>query len=134
MFVCEVCKKEYQSRSGLRRHVKAKHRVVSPVLPLPIETAGGDEGTEDTKAGEGPASERREDRPSSEGLAPPCSVARSVGPPQSPVVVEGKEAKKACKDLGIDEDDVMAYRVYHEPLKVVLIEGPVGHKRVWTGG
>lgn len=24
-YVCEVCGKEYQSRSGLRRHVKSKH-------------------------------------------------------------------------------------------------------------
>ena len=36
---------------------------------------------------------------------------------------------KACKALAIKPADVMAYRVY--PDKVVIIEGPVGWKRVW---
>ena len=119
MFVCEVCKKQYQSRSGLRRHVKSKHpstglRTGRVAVPM-IETAGAAEGG---KAGAlrpgsgqaGAAAERSEDRPSLE-----------------------KEAKRACKELGINEDDVMAFKVYHDhvPLKVVLIEGPVGWKRVW---
>ena len=122
MFVCEVCQKEYKSRSGLRRHVKSKHpstglRTGRVAVPM-IDVAGGGEGSEATKAGAlrpgsgqvGPASERSDDR----------------------LVLE-KEAKRACKALGIKQADVMAFRVYHdhEPLKVVLIEGPVGWKRVW---
>ena len=131
MFVCEVCKKEYQSKSGLRRHVKSKHRVAVPILPLPIDLAGGDEETEVAEAGGGPASERSEDRPLSD--RPACSAGRRPRGPWLPNGVTDKEAKTACKELGIKQADVMAYKVYHEvePLKVVIIEGPVGQKRVW---
>jgi len=80
-----------------------------------IDVAGGAEGSEAgaLRPGSGqvgPASERSDDRP----------------------VLE-KEVKRACKVLGIKQADVMAFKVYHdhEPLKVVLIEGPVGWKRVW---
>ena len=37
------------------------------------------------------------------------------------------EVKRACKVLGISQNQVMAYTVY--PDRVVLIEGPVGFKR-----
>jgi hypothetical protein len=33
MYKCEFCGREYKTRSGLRRHVKAKH---PPDLPLPL--------------------------------------------------------------------------------------------------
>ncbi len=130
MFVCEVCGKEYKSRSGLRRHVKSKHpstglRTDRVAVPM-IETAGAAEGG---KARGVPASERSEDRPVSD--RPACNAGRRPRPPYLPEGVADEEAKTACKELGIREADVMAYKVYHEPLKVVLIEGPVGWKRVW---
>ncbi len=107
---CTVCGKEYQSRSGLRRHVKGKHRVAVPALPLE-EAAEAPGGSEAGEAGGGPAAERSEARAPAEA-----------------------SLEAALEALGIDEDDVLAYKVYHEPLKVVVIEGPVGYKRVWTGG
>lgn len=38
------------------------------------------------------------------------------------------EVKRACKVLNISREQVMAYRVY--PDRVVIIEGPVGFKRI----
>lgn len=37
--------------------------------------------------------------------------------------------EEACQALGIAMEDVMSHRVYSD--KVVLIEGPVGYKRVY---
>jgi hypothetical protein len=36
---------------------------------------------------------------------------------------------EACHALGIDAKDVLSSRVYGD--RVVVIEGPVGYKRVW---
>ena len=35
----------------------------------------------------------------------------------------------ACRGLGIDASKVMSFKVYED--KVVIVEGPVGRKRVW---
>jgi hypothetical protein len=105
---CSVCGKEYQSRSGLRRHVKAKHRVAVPALPVQ-EALEAPAGSEAAEAGEGPAE-----------LRAPVQLT-----PELVLALDG---------LDIDVDDVLAYKVYHEPLKVVIIEGPVGFKRVWCHG
>ncbi len=40
-----------------------------------------------------------------------------------------KVLERALVDLGIEPENVMAHRVY--PDRVVIIEGPVGFKRVW---
>jgi hypothetical protein len=40
-----------------------------------------------------------------------------------------KVLERALVDLGIDRENVVAHRVY--PDRVVVIEGPVGFKRVW---
>jgi hypothetical protein len=80
MPACEFCGREYKSRSGLRRHVKAKHT-----------------GAEPTASSWGPAKD-------------------------APLAM-------ALEALGVREEDVMSYKVYAD--KVVVIEGPVGYKRVW---
>jgi len=145
MYVCPVCEKPYRSRSGLRRHMKAKHAEGGlPAMPPPVETGAvlgmegravteGTEVIEDGVAARVAASvvgaEQSEVQPSSE--SPPCSAGRVARRPYLPGGVTDKEAKTACKELGIKQSDVMAYKVYHEPLKVVIIEGPVGQKRVW---
>lgn len=36
---------------------------------------------------------------------------------------------EACEGLGVHPYDVVSYRVYED--RVVIIEGPVGYKRVW---
>lgn len=79
MYKCEFCGREYKTRSGLRRHVKAKH---PPDLPLPLLNTPGADWLE-----------------------------------------------RACQELGIKVSDILAYKVYHD--RVVIIEGPVGYKRVW---
>lgn len=125
---CSVCGKEYQSRSGLRRHVKAKHRV--PVPTLPIEGLEAAAASEAADPAEGPAAERSEAPPPVE---PPEGHALA-DVPEVWAADEIDEVERACDALGIDVDDVLAYKVYHEPYKVVIIEGPVGYKRVWCGG
>ena len=115
MFVCEVCQKEYKSRSGLRRHVKSKHpstglrtgRVAVPMVEKAVSPE--DFGLVEVSA------------EVIEGLA----AAGSQEDMDALLV--------ACKELEVEPKDVMAFKVYHDhvPLKVVLIEGPVGHKRVW---
>lgn len=128
-YVCRFCDKVYQSRSGMRRHLKAKHSEEGlPAIPVAVEMAGDAEGSE---AGRVPASKRSEDRPASD--RPACRPPGKVDVDWLPGGVFDKEAKGACKALGISEGDVMAYRVYREPFKVVIIEGPVGQKRVWHG-
>ena len=126
---CSVCGREYQSRSGLRRHVKSKHRVAVPVQEA-LEAPAGSE------AGEGPAAERSEVRapaPEDFGLVEvSAEVIADLAARGSQADLEGLLV--ACKELEVEPKDVMAYKVYHEPFKVVIIEGPVGYKRVWCGG
>jgi hypothetical protein len=74
-YQCPWCRRPYQSKSGLRRHIKKEH---------PIQQAGDE------------------------------------------------MLKRAMRDLGIEGKDVLSYKVYRD--KVVIIEGPVGAKRVWCQG
>jgi hypothetical protein len=101
MYECSECGKGYQSRSGLRRHVKREHgsgaeAVPVEMEPVPVEIVAG-LGEDEEEPGLGEADEM--------ALA------------------------AALEDLGIDADSVMAWTVY--PDRVVIIEGPVGYKRVW---
>lgn len=57
-----------------------------------------------------------------------------AGPTKETVKAALKESKKdmlamALKGLGIKKADVMAHKVYGD--RVVIIEGPVGYKRVY---
>jgi len=116
---CPDCGKWYKSRSGLRRHRKRVHGGGAPALPVEMEpvpveiVAGLGEDEEEPALGEGD---------------------NFVGPSRSELAearVEGDEMAfhAALEGLGIDADSVMASTVY--PDRVVIIEGPVGQKRVW---
>jgi len=125
MYECSECGKPYQSRSGLRRHMKREHP--EPVYPRAVEAeqaveivpvaveivAGLGEDEEEPALGEGD---------------------NFVGPSRAELAearVEGDEMvfHAALEALRIDADSVMASSVYAD--RVVIIEGPVGQKRVW---
>jgi hypothetical protein len=96
MYVCEVCGREYQTKSWLDRHMELKHG---------------------TRA--------EEERP------------RDTGDTQEPETREAVSSidvasllTRACEALGIDKDDVLSSRVYGD--RVVVVEGPVGYKRMWS--
>ena len=103
---CEVCGKGYKSKSGLRRHVKAKH---------------GADGAGDGAAGEVATEEE----------AGPSAAEPMEGLPDvlgEVAEMEERELRRVCELFDIKVQDVMAFKVYDD--KVVIIEGPTGWKRV----
>jgi hypothetical protein len=111
MYQCPECGKEYGSKSGLRRHRKRDHRPEG-LQPLPVQIE--------------PEPEEREPEP---------GVDEYVGPDAYEMAWargDGDEDlfRAAAKDLGIEWHNVMAWKVY--PDRVVIIEGPVGYKRIWN--
>ena len=103
MTKCPHCSKTYKSKSGLRRHINSIH-------PNTEEAAPQEEPVTD-------------DQDADDLMAEIDVIATDLQD------VDDKVLKAALKALAIKPDDVMSYRVY--PDKVVLIEGPVGWKRVW---
>ncbi len=111
MHRCPECGKEYQSRSGLRRHRKRDHRPEGlQALPVQIE----------------PEAQEREPEPGVDEHVGPDAVERAWARGK------GDEGvfRAALKALGIRPKNVMAWKVY--PDRVVIIEGPVGYKRIWN--
>jgi hypothetical protein len=115
-FKCDLCGKSYKSKRSLRRHQKKVHgdealleaSLEAGEVPLFLEDAGGREGAEAPAESEGTA-----------------EAAEASEPVESEPAVLGR----ALVDLGIEPENVMSFRVY--PDRVVIIEGPVGFKRVW---
>ena len=101
MSKCPQCSKTYNTKSGLRRHVKAQHP--APETSTPKAAPHEEPVTDDQDAHDQDVLLRTMDGPAM--------------------------LKTALKALAIKPADVMSYRVY--PDKVVIIEGPVGWKRVW---
>ena len=87
---CEVCGKEYKSRSGLRRHVKSKH-------------AG------DTSPGEVARNEQ-----ASQAGPTPADPSLSIKDAAEKAVL-----REACKGLGIKLKDVMAFTVYEDEVVLI---------------
>ena len=110
-YKCPQCTKRYLSKSGLRRHVNAHHPSDQPALYATDEAAPHEEPVTD-------------DQDPDDLMAKRDAVhdARSKSDNDDAMI-------KACKALAIKPADVMSYRVY--PDKVVIIEGPVGWKRIW---
>ncbi len=105
MHRCPECGKEYGSKSGLRRHRKRDHPPAE-LQPLPVHIQ--------------PEPEEREPEP--DAPEKPCLLS---GQPKADV----KALFAALKALGVEDHDIMAWKVY--PDRVVIIEGPVGYKRIW---
>ena len=57
------------------------------------------------------------------GPTPPSKEAGDAGSARESLLA------RACRDLRIDVKDILSSMVYGD--SVVIIEGPVGHKRVW---
>ena len=107
-YKCLHCTKTFKSKSGLRRHIKSSHAMQHA---LHDEAAPHEEPVTD-------------DQDARDLMAKRDAVqhARSKSDDDDAMI-------KACKALAIEPDNVMDYKVY--PEKVVIIEGPVGWKRVW---
>ena len=103
MTKCPHCSKTYKSKSGLRRHINSIHPNTDEAVPQE-EPVTDDQDADDLTAERDVIATDLQD-------------------------VDDKVLKAALKALAIKPDDVISYRVY--PDKVVLIEGPVGWKRVW---
>jgi hypothetical protein len=105
-YLCDVCGKQYKSRSGLRYHRKSHHEAaVGSQIPMPIV-----------------ASELG-----------PCAGPIIDNDAELGALRDHDLLGEACQALGVDPDDVMSFRVY-PPDTVVLVHGPVGFKYIWTRG
>ena len=109
---CPECPKRFKSKSGRRRHIKAQHPSEQPALYPTDEAAPQEQPVTDDQ-----------------DAAPPELDFADVQLPHGDGKDDAAALKAALKALAIKRANVMAYRVY--PDKVVLIEGPVGWKRVW---
>ena len=103
MTKCPHCSKTYKSKSGLRRHINSIHPNTEEAVPQE-EPAAEDQDADDLMAERDVTATDLQD-------------------------VDDKVLKAALEALAIKPENVLSYRVY--PDKVVLIEGPVGWKRVW---
>lgn len=105
MFECKECGQEFKTRSGWMSHQRARHPEIAPEPGAEAEGAGAE------------------------------AVSSTVlSTSREKVKAALKESEKdmlsmALKGLGIKRGDVMAHQVYGD--RVVIIEGPVGHKRVF---
>ena len=108
MTKCPHCSKTYKSKSGLRRHINSIHPNTDEAVPQE-EPVTDDQDADDLMA------ER-------DVIHAPDHLTLVAPSDKEPL-------DAALKALAIEPDNVMSYRVY--PDKVVLIEGPVGWKRVW---
>ena len=106
MIRCPECGREYQSRSGLRRHMKSQHQGTP---------AGSAAAPFDTSFDTGSAL-----------LSTTQDVAEEKSEPRG---AGGKLIERALVDQGIDWEDVMSYQVHDD--QIVIVEGPVGFKRTW---
>ena len=108
-YKCPQCPKRFKSKSGLRRHKIAQHPFDPPIADVATpheEPIADDQDADDLMA-------QRD--------VLPASLAQHMA--------KGDPVRAAMKALGITRENVMDYKVY--PDKVVIIEGPVGWKRVW---
>jgi hypothetical protein len=103
MHRCPECGKEYQSKSGLRRHRKRAHR---PEEPEPDQLQIEPDEPQDA-----------EDLDTEAWLM-------ASNPEEAQLLAQ------ACRALAVQPTDVMAWKVY--PDRVVIVEGPVGYKRTWN--
>jgi hypothetical protein len=107
---CEVCGRVYQSRSGLRRHMKAEHggRSFDTAPAAPTQDAAGGQPAQDAASFDTAAARPTQDAAQDDS---------------------GSVVERALAELGIEWKNVMAFGVHSD--RVVIIEGPVGYKRTW---
>jgi hypothetical protein len=130
---CPECGREYQSRSGLRRHMKSVHgqkQAEGADAPPSTHSGRGFDTTaaRPTQDAEGVASFDTSFDTGSALLRTTQDVARDVAQDARPEAATGP-VEQALVDLGIEWKDVMAFRVHSD--RVVIVEGPVGFKRTW---
>ena len=98
---CGQCGRKYTTKSGLRRHMKAEHLEVVAEVSNVIVPGA----TNDLTMGD------------------------IFGPAELPKGAGRKVLDRALKALGIEPENVLSYAVHDD--RVVIIEGPVGYKRVY---
>ena len=101
MYECQVCGRKYKSQHWLRRHMETNHGGLE-------ERARG--GTSPVVAGRSEPETGKQPRGRPEEDHEGCLT-------------------MARRALQIEGEEVLSFRVY--PDRVVIIEGPVGYKRVW---
>jgi hypothetical protein len=102
MYVCEVCGRKYTSPYWLERHLEAKHGAAEAAHKAADEALGGE-------------------------VAAPEGARAAEG--ASATTSDADWLERACEALGLTPQSVISSHVYED--RVVLIEGPVGRKRVW---
>lgn len=112
-FTCVVCGKGFKTGSGLSSHMRAKHpdHGVAPE-PTPTEQVGVA-----TVVMGGGVSRHEPAETAAAWIAERLELSN------------GEMLDWACKELAIDPENVMSYRVEED--RVVIIEGPVGYKRTF---
>ena len=123
---CAECGRRYETKGGLRRHVKSVHGGAVTAAERP--------GLFDTPAApstrgfsfDTPATRATQD-------AAATQDARANQDDQAKVEPRGARGQvldRALRALGIRREDVMAFKIYDD--RVAVIEGPVGYKRTWV--
>jgi hypothetical protein len=100
MYVCEICGRKYRSRAWLDRHMELKH------------------GTEATERSAVVTEGLRDARVTQEAEAEDAGSRAD----------DASLLAQACEALSIENKNVLSSRVYGD--RVVIVEGPVGYKRV----
>jgi len=128
---CGECGRKYTTKSGLRRHMKAEHPALGEGENYVGPSASDDLTLEEILA----------DR--SRAVSPNGAVGRVIvpgagneltlgdifGAAELPKGAARKVLDRALKALCIEAGNVLSYAVHDD--RVVVIEGPVGYKRVY---
>ena len=120
---CSQCGRKYATKSGLRRHMKAEHPALGEGGNYVGPSASDDLSLGEILTG-------GSGRVIVPGAMNELSMGDIFGPAELPKGAARKVLDGALKALGIEPENVLSYAVHDD--RVVIIEGPVGYKRVYV--
>ena len=118
---CGECGRKYATKSGLRRHMKAEHAAAVAVAELDMSDYSSDRSLEELVGGSG--------KVIVPGAGNELTMGDIFGPAELPKGAGRKVLDRALAALRIEPENVLSYAVHDD--RVVVIEGPVGYKRVY---